>query len=196
MDQATKDGLNIAFNEASLLGIEVAADIALAGITLSVLTLPDDTNGPPADPRISVSLDGVTRIAASLRNGRWDDTSAKAESFEIGKLFPIVASFGFQPVYGWDFFDRHEDFKTWNQRLSLDLELSNKKVSNSITLFQEATDRHLDVRIWFAELDLYDPDGNELNVSDVIEGGKRWWDAIAKKDPRIQHAGIVASKDE
>jgi hypothetical protein len=188
-------GLGIAFNEATLLGVEVSPDSSLCGITLAVLTLPE--SGPaPKDSRLQVLLRPVGRVAASLRMGRWDDDRAPVQQFTLTELLSVVESFK-SPIYGWEFFDLGDDkFKSWSNRLSLDWQGDPAGVDHSISLFQEGSvpERILDLRIWFREIEFRRPDGTPVQIEDVISGGKRWWDALYAGDKRTEGHGIVPGK--
>jgi hypothetical protein len=98
-------GLNVALNEADLLGFEVDPERRIAAVMLSVLTLRE--NGPtPQDRRVQIVFHPVGRVAASLRNGRWDDPDAEVVPFTLAELLPIVQSGGLSR-YGWELIDAH-----------------------------------------------------------------------------------------
>src|SRR5262245_24355446 len=100
-------GLGVALNEADLLGVEVDATRRLAAATFRVLTLP--VEGPePEDRRVQLLLRPVGRVAASLREGRWDDPHAEVVPFALPDLLATVQTFGGQSLYGWEFIDVHE----------------------------------------------------------------------------------------
>ena len=84
--------LDVALNEATLLGAEVDPERRAAALTFSVLSLlPDD--GPPADDaRVQFILGPVGRLAASLCRGRWDDAHAVVEEFPLDRLLEVVMS--------------------------------------------------------------------------------------------------------
>lgn len=86
LSEAQRHDLDVALNEATLLGAE----------------------------------DDVERLAASLRNGRWDDVGASVEEFEVDQLLDVVRS-GlshaldlFQEGY-----DRHLDLRIWFDELRM-----------------------------------------------------------------------------
>lgn len=187
-----KEGLGIAFNEATVHGAELDAESRMAAITLSVLTLPEHGD-PPDDPRVQVLLSNVGRAAASLRLGNWNDAAARVVRFPPEELLRVVQEFGGCAIYGEEFFDLHEaELAKWNGRFSFDVSWSETGGRrHSFRLFQEGYERHLDVLIWFDELRLRDPAGNELSISDVIAGGRRWWKAFYAHDPRTQGNGVV-----
>jgi hypothetical protein len=185
-------GLGVALNEATLLGAEIDIDRRLAGITLSVLTLPLE-GPPPLDSRIQMLLSPVGRVAASLRNGLWNDPNAKVVRFEIDQLLEVVEGFK-EPIYGWKFFDVEDDFEEWKDRLSFDRCLGEGGRCHSLSLFQEGADRHLDLCIWFDDMEIRDASGRVLQLNEFIAGGERWWNAMSEGDARTEGAGIYPSK--
>jgi hypothetical protein len=166
-----------------------------AGVTLAVLTLPDDELPEPDDPRVQLILQPIGRIAVSLRAGRWDDASAQVVPVSHVDLGAVVESFGQQSIYGWDFLDvpDSEGLAGWADRLSLDWYGDPAAMSHSLTLFQEdlTEDRHLDLRIWFAELRIFDANRAEIPFDEFTAGGIRWWDALHAGDERTKGHGIV-----
>lgn len=180
-----KEGLSLAFNEATLPGAEIDPSARLAAVTLSVLTLPE-SGSAPADSRIQVLLHGVSRVAASLRNGLWNDPAAAVVPFALSDFLNVVQSFGGCAVYGDEFFDVHEpELKKWDNRFSLDVVLSTDAGRHSICFFQEGgRERHLDFCIWFQDLTVRDVAGRLVPVSEIAEGAQRWWAAFRNNDPR------------
>ncbi|MBI1189728.1 MAG: hypothetical protein GC200_03485 [Tepidisphaera sp.] len=191
MDDDTKVGIGVALNEATLLGAEVSRERRGAAITFAVLSLPPDGASPPEDSRVSLVLDQVGRVVASLRNARWDDDQAPAVPFALSDLLPTVQSFGNLPVYGWEFIDAEAGYERWANRLSLDERFEGGSNQHSITLFQEGHERDLDLRIWFSGLRVYRPNHAEISLAEFIAAGKRWWDGLHSGDPRTQGSGIV-----
>jgi hypothetical protein len=185
-------GLGVAFNEASLLGVELDVSRSLCGITLSVLSLPAE--GPPtSDSRLQVLLAPVGRLCASLRHGLWNDDAAPVEIFPISELLPKVQSFGGRPIYGWEFIDVDNAVSAyWSNRLSLDWQGDPNAQTHTLTLFQECftPERTLDLKIWFREISFYRPTGEKVEIEDVITGGKRWWDGMYSGDSRTNGIGI------
>jgi hypothetical protein len=187
-------GLGVALNEASLLGLEVSAEDRMAAATFAVLTLPE-IGPPPEDSRLQIQFHGVGRVAASLRDGRWDDPKARVETFPLERLLEIVQSFRGLPIYGWEFFDIHDEgFLKWSDRLSLDLRCSPTDSEHSIILFQAGGNRILDICIWLNEFTIHSPSGSIVKIEDFISGGKRWWDALHAGDGRVSGRGIFSLK--
>jgi hypothetical protein len=185
--------LNVALNEATLIGAEVDPEHRVASLTFAVLTLPPDDGPPPDDDRVQLLLGPVGRLAASLRNGRSDDASASIEEFALEQLLGVVMSFKGLAVYGWEFIDRPErdNFTEWSDRLSLDWRSEPGGVSHTLDLFQAGYDRHLDLRIWFDELSVFTPEHEEIALDEFAAGGVRWWDGLYANDPRTAGHGIA-----
>lgn len=190
-----KSGLDVAFNEATLLGVEVSESRQVAAITLALLTLPSNREPAPEDSQVSVILDGVSRVAVSLRDGNWHDRSAATQPVLLDSLPDVVRTFQGQPVYGGEFFDQEENFRQWSDRLSLDATLHPSAADHSLTLFQEGVGRHLDIRLWFSNLRITDAEGQPLNLKQVIAGGQRWWKAMYGGDPRTKGSGTSRLKE-
>jgi hypothetical protein len=193
LSEEQRHDLNVALNEATLIGAEVNPENRVASLTLAVLTLPPDDGPPPEDERVQLVLGPVGRLAGSLRNGRWDDAGAAVEEFALDQLLEVVMSFKGLAVYGWEFVDRPErdNFASWSNRLSLDWRSEPDGVSHTLDLFQDANDRHLDLRIWFDEARVFTPEHEEIALDDFAAGGVRWWDGLYANDPRTAGHGIA-----
>lgn len=153
-----------------------------------------DVAPEPSDPRRQIILTDIGRIAAALRDSRWDDLSARTVPFAVSDLLSVIQSFDGQPIYGWDFINVHDRaFDQWKNHLSLDIVPPNGSLENRIMLFQEGAtvNRHLDLWIWFDAMLVRDASGNTIELSDFIAGGKRWWDALHAGDPRVEGHGII-----
>ena len=185
--------LNTIFNVATLLGAEYAENKSIIGITLLPIIL--DTNGKiPADPRISVIFLNVSRVIASLRRGAWNDQEAEIKKFNISDLLKVVQSFGGGAIYGSNFIDNNKDnFNWWSKNPSFDLINENMKESkHTMDLFQEeGRNRHLDVKIWFDDLKIFNANKREVAIEDLFEAGKRAWDGISRGDEEAGKFGIM-----
>lgn len=188
-------GLNIAFNEAVLRGIELDQPGRRFGMTLAVLSLPDDDAPQPDDPRLAITLEGVGRVAVSWRHARWDDRRAPAIPLSVEDLATTVDSFGQQSIYGWKFIDAGDDaFTDAERRLSLDVRLG-AEGKHTFDMFQDDGSHFIELRVWFSTISFrrIDPDGVPFPVviGRVIADGRRWWDAMHAGDPRTAASGIA-----
>lgn len=192
LTESQKHGLGVALNEATLLGIELDTQRRLVGATFGVLTLPPNGGSMPDDRRVQFILAPVGRVAACLRQGRWDDSAAPVVPMAPSDLLAVVQSFGGLPIYGWEFFDvAEQELPALGPRLSLDWRSEPGGTAHFIRLFQDAPDRHLDIRVWFDALVIRDPRGAELSIDEFVSGGRRWWDAFYRRDPRTQGFGLM-----
>ena len=182
------EGLNVALNEATWLGLSVDVERAAAAATLAVLALPE--SGPAADDRRVQLLVHLGRVAASYRGGRWDDDTAPIIPLSLSELEQLSIERP-MPVYGWEFFNReeHDPVASWRQPLSLDVSLDNDACTITLDLHHD-TDPFLAVRLWFDGLWLLTPGREEIAMSYFIANGKRWWDAFNSGDPRTEGFGL------
>jgi hypothetical protein len=89
--------------------------------------------------RVIVAVNHVSRIAASLRMGRWNDEAAQVIPLEITDLGATVRSFGGCPVYGSEFIDPPEEsWVQWRDRLSVDARLHQDESPMSLTCSRKA----------------------------------------------------------
>ena len=203
-------GLDIALNESSLLGLEVDPNRRVAGATFAVLSLPE-VGDVPTDRRIQMIFRPVRRVVASLRHGQWNDANAEVEKFQLADLLAVVQRFGGKPIYGREFIDSKDEgnFTKWVDRLSLDFRSTGwirqrigtvwgniRGSSHSIFLFQEGPKLILDIKLWFDDIEIRNPQGEEIGLDEFIAGGRRWWDALYAGDERTKGFGIFPMKKD
>ncbi len=190
LDEATRSGLGVALNEADLVGVRIDAATRTATVTLLVPVL--DESPAHRQREVQLLLHPVDRVVASLRAGCWNDRAAAVLPLTLPDLPVAVRSFGGQPIYGWDFFDVHEtELARWGDRLSLDWRGGTGGGEHPLTLFQEGHDRHLDLCLWFDDLEVLDARGLRVPLSDFVAGGRQWWSAFRANDPRAGGHGLV-----
>jgi len=184
------DGLDVALNEADWHALSVDEPGASVDVLLAVLSR-DEAGAEAADPRRTLRLTGVSRLAASYRAGTRDDLKADVLPLDLDGLAELLRRHGGGPVYGWAFVDADGRFREWGDRLSLDLPMGGPG-GHHLTLFQDLGGvHHLDLRVWFAELSVLDGDGHRLDLDEVIAGGRRWWEAMYAGERSDQRPGIL-----
>jgi hypothetical protein len=182
------NGLNVALNEATLLGLEVDRSRRLAGATFAVLSLPE-SGEVPSDRRVQMLFVNVGRVAARLTG----PDRRGAVPISVEQLLEVVQSFGGSPIHGWKFFDvEHNPLEPSGAGESLDIELEGGSRAHSISLFQE-NGRRLDVCVWFEGIALRTPDGEDIDPDEFMAAGRRWWDAFHRHDPRTQGHGLFST---
>lgn len=191
-NEATRSGLGVALNEADLVGLAFDLVTRTAVVTLLVPALAADSAHRARE--VQLLLHPVARVAASLRRGVWNDRDAAVVPQRLDDLPATVRSFGGQPIYGFEFFDVHErELATWGDRLSLDWRSGSGAGAHSLALFQEGgLDRHLDLCLWFDDLEILDGRGMRVRVEDFVAEGSAWWCAFRAGDARTQGHGMFA----
>ena len=56
--------------------------------------------------------------------------------------------------------------------------------------------RHLDFRVWFDELAVYDVEDRRIGLSAFAQGGVRWWEGFRAHDSRTTTSGLYPLKEE
>ena len=93
----------MALNEASFLEVDVSSiDEGLAVLTLRVLSW-DDKAGEPTNTVVNLALSGVSRLAASLRSGTWNDEDAPVRRMSIEDVSENIRALGASDLYGWEY---------------------------------------------------------------------------------------------
>ena len=193
LDGMDTTALNTALSEATCLGLVVDAANAQLSLDLEVLTLPPE--GPaPEDYRVRLTFTGVGRVAASLRMQEWDDLAPTVLPLQLDGLDKAIRSFGGGRLHGWEFIDVDDSgWVHWSELLSFDTQIDTHPSAHVLEFSQEEgiDPRELDVRVWFDNITIQDPNGIEIPLAQFIEGGVRWWKAHDAGDPRTMRAGIV-----
>lgn len=197
INKELRDRIGIALNEAVLLGVEFDKKRNLVACSFALVAM-DKDGKVPEDNRLLFIFKPVGRFVASLRNGSWDDKNADVEKFEPENILDIIKSFQGLSIYGWDFVNcGDKDFDTWKERLSFDYSTGdNVGLENTIDLFQEGANRHIDLRIWFDDFKILTPKHEPFDLEDFLENGKRGWDAIYANNDKMSGFGIFPATTE
>jgi len=184
--------IGVALNEATLLGVEFDKEKNLVACSFAPIAMNKEGN-VPEDNRLLFIFNPVGRFVASFRKGHWNDQNAEVERFEPEKILEVVQRFSGMSIYGWDFINCGEkDFETWKDRLSFDYSTGKSfGLTNTIDLFQEGFDQHIDIRIWFDNFEILTPKYESVELEEFLENGKRGWDAIYENNNKMQNFGII-----
>ena len=197
IDKELRHKIGLALNEATLLGVEFDEEKSLVACSFAVVAMDKDGN-VPQDNRLLFAFKPIGRFVASYRNGHWDDKNAVVEKFEPKDILEIVQRFKGQSIYGWDFVNcGDKDFDTWKDRLSCEYSTGdNIGLTNTIDLFQEGGDKHIDFRIWFDDFEILTPEYEKVELKDFIDNGKRGWDAVYENNEKMGDFGIIPATTE
>lgn len=197
IDEELRHKIGLALNEATILGVEFDEEKKLVSVSFAVVAMDKDGNVPD-DNRLLFIFKPVGRFVASYRNGHWDDKNATIEKFEPKDILEIIQRFKGQAIYGWDFVNcGDKGFNNWNDRLSFDYSTGdNLGLTNTIDLFQEGGDKHIDFRIWFDDFEILTPKYEKVGLEEFIENGKRGWDAVYANNEKMGDFGIIPATTE
>ena len=197
IDEELRHRIGLALNEATLLGVEFDKEKNLVACSFALVAM-DKNGNVPEDNRLLFIFKPVGRFVASLRNGHWDDKNAEVEKFEPENILDIIQSFKGLSIYGWDFINcGDKDFDTWKDRLSFDYSAGdNIGLTNTIDLFQEGGNRHIDLRIWFDDFEILTPKYEPVDLEEFLENGKRGWDAVYSNNDKMGNFGIIPATTE
>jgi hypothetical protein len=173
-----KDGLNLALNEAIIIGLDFDEERQTVYVTFCPIAIQQDGT-IPSDNRFLFAFRNVGRLASSLTLEP-DTTAIKFKSNELGAK---VSEFKNESIYGWEFIDNPEEivFKQWKDNVSFDTVINDSCINqHTIDLFQEDkySKKSIDIRIWFENIEIFDSDSKLLDVQTFIDNGKRGWDKI------------------
>ncbi len=155
----------------------------------------DASGRETADPRRTLVLTGVSRLAASCRVQPTEGAGeAELIPLDVAGLRELLRRSGGGPIYGWEFIDAEwPSWADWRERLSIDLRLGGGG-GHHLDLFQELHGKaQLDLRVWFADLAVLGSDGHRLGVEAFVSEGARWWEAMYAGERSDLAPSIVAS---
>ena len=197
INEELRQRIGVALNEATLLGVEFDREQKRVACSFALVAM-DENGNVPEDNRLLFIFEPIGRFVASYRKGHWDDQNAEVEKFEPEKILEIVQQFQKLSIYGWDFVNcGDKDFDTWKDRLSFDFSTGESSgLTNTIDLFQEGYDKHIDIRIWFDDFEILTPKYESVDLEEFLENGKRGWDAIYADNDKMSNFGIVPATSE
>ena len=175
-----KDGLNLALNEAIIVGLDFDKERKTVYLTFYPIAIQQDGT-IPNDNRFLFAFRNVGRLASSLTL----EPETKAIKFDTNELSDKMSEFKNESLYGWEFIDNDEEliFKQWKDNVSFDKIFSDTfEKQHTIDLFQEDkySKKTIDIRIWFDTIEMFDSDLKPFDAQTFIANGKRGWDKLYK----------------
>lgn len=179
--QDIKDGLNLALNEAIIVGLDFDRERKTVYLTVYPIAIKEDGT-IPNDNRFLFAFRNVGRLASSLTL----DTDTASIKFEPNKLSDQMNEFKNESLYGWEFIDNDEEliFKQWKDNMSFDTIITaDFEKQHTIDLFQQDkySKKTIDIRIWFDSIEIFDSILKPFDTQTFIDNGKRGWDKLYKE---------------
>jgi hypothetical protein len=191
VDERTRTALEVALNEAEVVGLRRAASGPACELLLHVCAQ------PAADPRRVLRLLDTARIRVLLRE-------SYGPAIPLADLDAVEAFFaslrGWESMYGWEFLDRPARTRDWPQELSLTVDLRPGPGAHSLYWFTECwmpgrDGLCIEGTVDFDDLEVTYADGAPEPVERFIAEGQRWWDALFGRNghqPQVQRTSADA----
>lgn len=176
--------LDLAFNESRIL------DCIILEKKKEVITIFDQfallKDGTiPNDSRVKITFENVSRIAALLKLGEWNERKAPIKTLSIENISNEIRKFEGQEMYGWEFINvpkSEKDFHKWEKTASLDVKFQSKNnTTNTIDIFSEhfsENPKTLNLRIWFEKFKIESMSGELIDEVQFIVRGLRSWNKL------------------
>lgn len=192
-DEETREKVEVALNEADVLGVRLEPDGAWCDLLVHVLALPPVGPIDP-DPRRVLRLTSPGEIRVLLRRDLGSaagDTIPMRDLDDVEEFFSSITWSG--AMYGWRFLDLPSDSEDWPDEVSLAVSVGSGKRSHSIRWFNECGRVEdgqpaayvIEGSITFEDLIVLRADGSQVPIDEFIEDGRRWWDALHGGDERL-----------
>jgi hypothetical protein len=194
-DDAWRERVDGALNEADVLGLRPVPDGDAVDVLLHVLALPADG---PLDPdrRRILRLHGPSAIDIVLRTHALG-VPADAPAIPLADLDAVEAFFASLSwggsIYGWRFFDDPSLVAGWPAPPSLHVDLRAEAAGHSFYWFNECgIDDGGDIAafciegsVTFDDLTVHRADGSPQPVDEFTADADRYWTALHAGDPRL-----------
>lgn len=192
-DDDSRSALEVALNEADVLGIRLEPQGRWCDLLLHVLALPEAGPIDP-DPRRILRLLSPTDVRVLLRKDRPDGYGAAIPLGDLNDVESFFESLSWAgSMYGWKFFDEPALTADWPRNPSLAIKLRSQPAEHSLFWFnecgrdeqQDKVSYCIEGLVRFDDLQVLDADGRGLSLEAFIADGHRWWEALHCGDDRL-----------
>lgn len=186
-----REGLDVALNEADMLGLRLGPSGRWCDLLIHVSALP---MAGPLDPdaRRILRLMAPTQVKVLLRTARWpsSDYGAPIPLAGLGAVEDFFASLEWSgQMYGWRFLDDPSLTRDWPDQVSLSIDLGHGVATHSLYWFNECgrgeTSCHLEGSVTFQDLEVLRADETPIPLTEFIADGRRQWQAFTDHDDRL-----------
>lgn len=199
-DDETKEGMNVALNEAEVLGLRLEASGGWCDLLLHVVALPE--HGPiDPDRRRILRLRAPARVAVLLRPDQ-TATTGYGDALSLASLDEVETFFAgltrSDAMYGWSFLDDPDRTTDWPDAPSLLVQVRETDAAHSLFWFTECG-RHdaaycLEGTVTFDDLEVLRADEAPVPLEEFIADGARYWQALHARDDRLNSDAQTAAQ--
>jgi len=201
---ATRDEIEIALNEAEVLGLRLEPSGRWCDLLLHVCALP--ATGPlDPDPRRVLRLKSPGQIRVLLRRDRigpgdYGPVVPVAGLDQVEEFFSSLSWTG--SLYGWEFLDDPSLTSDWPAEPSLTVDVRPAAGFRSLFWFNECGRDEDDKKVayciegtvTFAELEVLRADATPQPLASFAADGRRYWEALHGGDERLSVEAQRASQ--
>lgn len=197
--------MDVALNEADVLGIRLDHAGAWCDLFLHVLALPE--TGPlDPDARRILRLTMPGRVSILLRHDRLgpDGYGPVIPVSSLDAVEDFFASLSWSgSMYGWKFLDDPSLTRDWPARPSLTVEIRQGAAPHSLYWFNECGRTEGDTSaayliegaVTFEDLEVMRADASRQRPEEFIADGRRHWQAVFDHDQRLSSEAQRAAQD-
>lgn len=197
--------MDVALNEADVLGIRLAQAGAWCDLLMHVLALPE--TGPlDPDARRILRLTMPGRVSILLRRDRLglDGCGPVIPVSGLDAVEDFFASLSWSgAMYGWKFLDDPSLTSDWPARPSLTVEVRPAAAPHSLYWFNECGRAEGDTSaayliegaVTFEDLEVLRADATPQRLDEFIADGRRHWQAMHNGDQRLSTEAQRAAQD-
>jgi hypothetical protein len=202
-DEETRGAVEVALNEADVLGIRLEQSGAWCDLLLHVLALPE-ADPPDPDARRIVRLTSPAQVRVLLRTEQAgpDRYGPAIPLAGLGAVEDFFASLSWSgSMSGWRFLDDPSLTRDWPARPSLAIDVRPGAGSHSLFWFSECGREEdgtsgaycVEGTVAFEDLEVLRADGSPQPLDEFTAGGHRYWEALHSRDERVSvHAQRAA----
>jgi hypothetical protein len=193
-DEGTRDDIDVALNEADVLGIRLEESGDWCELLLHVLALPEVG---PLDPnaRRIVRLTAPGQVQVMLRRDLFGDGYGPviplADMDAVEEFFASLSWAG--SMYGWKFLDDSSLTSDWPEHPSLTVNVRPGTAARSLFWFNECGRDEgamkvaylIEGTITFDNLEVMRADSSPVPLPEFTSNGRRYWEALHGHDERL-----------
>ena len=204
-DEETRAAVDVALNEADVLGIRIEPSGAWCDLLLHVVALPE--TGPlDADARRILRLTSPAQVRVVLRTDR-TGSAGYGPAIPLPGLDTVedfFASLGWSgSMYGWKFLDDPSLTHDWPARPSLTIGIRPGAGPHSLFWFNECGREEgrasvaycIEGTVTFGDLEVLRADATPQPIDEFIADGHRYWQALRGHDARLSVEAQRAAQD-